>query len=27
LRIYAHFMPDNGKRGRTAVDAWLETVS
>ena len=24
LRIYAHFMPDNGRRGRTAVDAWLE---
>lgn len=25
LRIYAHFMPDRGLRGRTAVDAWLET--
>jgi len=23
LRIYAHFLPDNGTRGRTAVDAWL----
>lgn len=23
MKIYAHFMPDNGKRGRTAVDAWL----
>lgn len=23
LRIYAHFMPDQGTRGRTAVDAWL----
>jgi integrase len=25
LKIYAHFMPDRGLRGRTAVDAWLET--
>lgn len=24
LRIYAHFMPDRGNRGRTAVDRWLE---
>lgn len=24
LEIYAHFMPDNGRRGRSAVDAWLE---
>lgn len=24
LRIYAHFMPDRGLRGRTAVDNWLE---
>ncbi|MGW6009654.1 tyrosine-type recombinase/integrase [Streptomyces sp. NPDC055210] len=24
LRIYAHFMPDHGQRGRTAVDRWLE---
>lgn len=23
LRVYAHFMPDDGRRGRTAVDAWL----
>lgn len=23
LRIYAHFMPDRGQRGRTAIDAWL----
>ncbi|RSN13798.1 hypothetical protein DMH25_08400 [Streptomyces sp. WAC 01325] len=23
LEIYAHFMPDNGMRGRTAMDAWL----
>lgn len=23
LAIYAHFMPDRGQRGRTAVDAWL----
>lgn len=23
LRVYAHFMPDHGQRGRTAVDAWL----
>jgi integrase len=23
LRIYAHFMPDDGRRGRTALDAWL----
>lgn len=23
LQIYAHFMPDNGRRGRSAVDAWL----
>lgn len=27
LRIYAHFMPDNGLRGRTAMDAWLGTGS
>jgi integrase len=27
LRIYAHFMPDNGLRGRTAVDAWLDPGS
>lgn len=26
-RIYAHFMPDNGKRGRSAVDAWLDGAS
>lgn len=26
LKIYAHFMPDNGLRGRTAVDNWLETA-
>ncbi|MEU1300907.1 hypothetical protein [Streptomyces shenzhenensis] len=25
LKIYAHFMPDRGLRGRTAVDAWLES--
>lgn len=25
LKIYAHFMPDRGMRGRTAVDNWLET--
>lgn len=24
LKIYAHFMPDRGMRGRTAVDRWLE---
>ncbi|MET8978492.1 tyrosine-type recombinase/integrase [Streptomyces sp. NPDC004539] len=24
LKIYAHFMPDRGMRGRTAVDSWLE---
>jgi integrase len=24
LKIYAHFMPDRGLRGRTAVDRWLE---
>jgi integrase len=24
LETYAHFMPDNGTRGRTAVEAWLE---
>ncbi|MCX5285988.1 site-specific integrase [Streptomyces sp. NBC_00198] len=24
LETYAHFMPDNGMRGRTAMDAWLE---
>jgi integrase len=23
LQIYTHFMPDNGRRGRSAVDAWL----
>jgi integrase len=23
LRVYAHFMPDRGERGRTAIDAWL----
>ncbi|MFE2530329.1 hypothetical protein [Streptomyces sp. NPDC059371] len=23
LETYAHFMPDNGMRGRTAVEAWL----
>lgn len=23
FRIYAHFMPDRGERGRTAIDAWL----
>lgn len=23
FRIYAHFMPDRGQRGRTAIDAWL----
>lgn len=25
FKIYAHFMPDRGLRGRTAVDAWLES--
>ncbi|MER6206391.1 tyrosine-type recombinase/integrase [Streptomyces sp. NPDC001642] len=25
LLVYAHFMPDNGERGRTAVDSWLES--
>ncbi|MDX3455103.1 site-specific integrase [Streptomyces sp. ME02-8801-2C] len=25
LKIYAHFMPDRGLRGRTAVDNWLES--
>ncbi|MEU0942532.1 site-specific integrase [Streptomyces canus] len=25
LKTYAHFMPDRGLRGRTAVDTWLET--
>ncbi|MFD7996898.1 tyrosine-type recombinase/integrase [Streptomyces mexicanus] len=24
FKIYAHFLPDRGMRGRTAVDAWLE---
>nr|WP_272919251.1 tyrosine-type recombinase/integrase [Streptomyces sp. SID8352] len=24
LKIYAHFMPDRGMRGRTAVDNWLD---
>ncbi|PJN00858.1 site-specific integrase [Streptomyces sp. CB01201] len=24
FRIYAHFMPDRGQRGRTAIDAWLQ---
>ncbi|MFG3090629.1 tyrosine-type recombinase/integrase [Streptomyces antibioticus] len=24
LKIYAHFMPDRGRRGRTAIDRWLE---
>ncbi|WP_405909614.1 site-specific integrase [Streptomyces sp. NBC_00828] len=24
LKIYAHFMPDRGMRGRTAIDRWLE---
>jgi integrase len=24
LKIYAHFMPDRGLRGRTAIDRWLE---
>ncbi|WP_439947268.1 tyrosine-type recombinase/integrase [Streptomyces sp. BBFR109] len=24
LETYAHFLPDNGMRGRTAVDAWLD---
>jgi integrase len=23
FKTYAHFMPDNGRRGRTAVDEWL----
>ena len=23
LRIYTHFMPDHGRRGRTAIDEWL----
>jgi integrase len=27
LRIYAHFMPDDGRRGRTALDAWLSPDS
>lgn len=26
LRVYAHFMPDDGTRGRTAVDGWLATA-
>lgn len=26
LRVYAHFMPDRGQRGRTAVDAFLAGV-
>jgi hypothetical protein len=25
LKIYAHFVPDRGTRGRTAVDNWLDT--
>lgn len=25
LKIYSHFMPDRGMRGRTAVDGWLES--
>ncbi|WP_086768124.1 tyrosine-type recombinase/integrase [Streptomyces bobili] len=24
LKVYSHFMPDRGLRGRTAVDSWLE---
>lgn|GEM_PF-385491 len=24
LLVYTHFMPDDGQRGRSAVDAWLE---
>lgn len=24
LDVYTHFMPDNGQRGRTAMDAWLD---
>lgn len=24
LKVYSHFMPDRGLRGRTAVDTWLE---
>ncbi|MEU9601619.1 site-specific integrase [Streptomyces sp. NPDC048109] len=24
LETYAHFLPDNGMRGRTAMDAWLD---
>ncbi|MEU3620652.1 site-specific integrase [Streptomyces sp. NPDC006872] len=24
LKVYSHFMPDRGLRGRTAVDAWLD---
>lgn len=27
LQVYAHFMPDNGRRGRTAVDSWLESAA
>lgn len=27
LRIYAHFMPDDGRRGRTAMDEWLSVGS
>lgn len=25
LSVYAHFLPDNGLRGRKAVDSWLES--
>ncbi|ADI05635.1 putative phage integrase [Streptomyces bingchenggensis BCW-1] len=27
LKVYAHFMPDRGMRGRTAVDNWLEAAT
>lgn len=27
LQVYAHFMPDNGLRGRTAVDSWLKSAA
>ncbi|MFF4848727.1 tyrosine-type recombinase/integrase [Streptomyces sp. NPDC001194] len=27
FRIYAHFMPDRGQRGRTAIDEWMSASS
>ncbi|MFJ2863732.1 tyrosine-type recombinase/integrase [Kitasatospora sp. NPDC087314] len=27
LRVYAHFIPEDGQRGRSAVDDWLSTAS